>query len=112
MLLYEQKKRKRGEKRKRQCRKGFSKGENERARFSPEKKGLFHDHALIIGIAVRTAIRSNLVAVDLSLRRAGRAIRHAALLAALHITVVLANRAIHINRLLVFYLFFHLARLL
>ena len=61
---------------------------------------LLDDHALVIGIAVRAAIRGNLVAVDLPLRRAGRAIRHAALLAALHITVMLANRAIHTRHLL------------
>ena len=56
---------------------------------------LLDDHALVIGIAVRAAIRGNLVAVDLPLRRAGRAIRHAALLAALHVTVVLADRTMH-----------------
>lgn len=61
---------------------------------------LLDDHALVIGIAVRAAIRGNLVAVDLPLRRAGRAIRHAALLAALHVTVVFADRTMHGKRLL------------
>ena len=62
--------------------------------FSMDER-LLDDHALVIGIAVRAAIRGNLVAVDLSFRRAGRAIRHAALLTALHVTVVLADRTMH-----------------
>ena len=56
---------------------------------------LLDDYALVIGIAVRAAIRGNLVAVDLPFRRAGGAIRHAALLTALHVTVVFANRTMH-----------------
>ena len=56
---------------------------------------LLDDHALVIGIAVRATIRGNLVAVDLAFRRAGRAIRHAALLASLHVPVVFADWAMH-----------------